>query len=167
MKRIISASLIAATLSIFLADTTPLFAQGTDRYQRFKGTTSNGRYCDDLSDRLFTDPNFELRDSVYSFDEGFVYKGLFDNQSAEVLAGFTYQYGVCRYFRTPNGIVHKINIGINRKTAKHFLLYNGKEAKLLSKIDGRGFDPVKPLSFMDSKGIKHTIVIYREIIPNP
>jgi hypothetical protein len=164
MKRIISALLIAATLGFAIGNTNFLFAQGTDRYQRFKGTTSGGN-CDGL--RLFNDPKFTPIETIYIFDEGFVYKGLFDGQSAEVLAVYNGNYDVCRYFRTPNGTVHKIIMGVYRQTGKYFLIYNGKKAKLLTMTLGVNYDPVEPVSFIDSKGIKHTIVIYKERIPNP
>jgi hypothetical protein len=166
MKRIISALLIAATLGFSIGNTNFLFAQGTGRYQRFKGTTSDG-ICDGSFNRLLNDPD-PLRESYLNeFDDGFVYKGLFDGQSAEVLAVSNTNYDVCRYFRTPNGIVHKILMGVYRQTGKYFLIYNGKEAKLLTMTLGGSYNPVKPVSFIDSKGIKHTIVIYKERIPNP
>jgi hypothetical protein len=166
MKRIISASLIAATLSIFFANTNPLFAQGTDRYQRFKGTTSGGGECDYHFNDLLKDPDSWVRETIYAFDEGFVYKGLFDGESAEVLIVRNDNVGVCRYFRTPTA-VHKIRLGRSLKErGKYFLTLNGKEVKLLSGYKDN-YDADKPVSFIDSKGIKHTIVIYKERIPNP
>jgi len=137
-----------------------------DKYQRFRVALPIDDACDGALNRQLSNPNFGLVRQINLFNDGRIYKALFDGEPAEVLIVANNRSALgCTYFRTVSGVVHKVETAYTSSRG-WIVRYNGDYGQLPSELIGRRnlfLDQTKPsLNFSDSQGVKHSFVIFRE-----
>ncbi len=138
------------------------------KYQRFQVETPIDTACDEAFSRQLKNPNFGTVRQINLFNDGRIYRALFDGEAAEVLiVANNRSTPGCTYFRTISGIVHKVETAYTRDKG-WIVRYNGDYGQISSELIGRQnlfLDPQQPsLRFTDSQGVPHSFTIFREEI---
>ncbi|MFN5856759.1 MAG: hypothetical protein ACK456_12850 [Pseudanabaenaceae cyanobacterium] len=159
-------------LGLFLSITTSATSAmaNVDKYQRFRTETPIDEACDRAFAVQLKNPQFGLVRQINLFNDGRIYKALFDGEPAEVLIVASNRITPgCTYFRTVSGIVHKVETAYTRDRG-WVVRYNGEYGQIPSELIGRRnlfLDPKQPsLRFTDSQGFQRSFTIFREeVIP--